>query len=109
MSPPWAQGVVPTSREPLFLNQLVQVQLLLKPRSEPPFQLNHGPTGTYSPSEKDLASRESNVVERHEEPVVAKTARATEEVVVSRDVSERTETVRDTVKETKVEVGRPDL
>jgi hypothetical protein len=46
-------------------------------------------------------------LERHEEPVVAKTARATEEVVVSRDVSERTETVSDTVRETKVEVDRP--
>jgi stress response protein YsnF len=65
------------------------------------------PTEGYSPTDKDLAPREFEVVERHEEPVVAKTARATEEVVVRRDVTERTETVRDTVKETKVEVDRP--
>jgi len=65
------------------------------------------PTGTYSPSEKDLSPREFDVVERHEEPVVAKTARATEEVVVSRESTEHTETVRDTVKETKVEVEKP--
>jgi stress response protein YsnF len=65
------------------------------------------PTGTYSPTDKDLAPREFDVVERHEEPVVEKTARATEEVVVSRDVTERTETVRDTVRETKVEVDKP--
>ena len=65
------------------------------------------PIGTTSPTEKDVAPREFEVVERHEQPVVAKTARATEEVVVSRDVTERTETVRDTVKETQVEVDQP--
>lgn len=65
------------------------------------------PTGTYSPTDKDLAPREFDVVERHEEPVVEKTARATEEVVVSRDVTERTETVHDTERETKVEVDKP--
>ncbi|SEP51304.1 protein of unknown function [Rhodospirillales bacterium URHD0017] len=65
------------------------------------------PTGTYSPTEKDLSPREFDVIERHEEPVVGKTVRATEEVVVSRDVKERTETVRDTVRETKVEVDKP--
>ena len=66
------------------------------------------PTEAYSPTEKDLVPREFEVVERHEEPVVAKKATATEEVVVSRDVSQHTETVRDTVKETKVEVDKPD-
>lgn len=39
-----------------------------------------------------------------EEPVVSKTARVVEEVVVNKDVRERTETVRDTVKHTEVEV-----
>jgi stress response protein YsnF len=48
--------------------------------------------------------REFEVIERHEEPVVAKTARATEEVVVRKDVADRTETVRDTVRETRVDV-----
>jgi stress response protein YsnF len=53
-----------------------------------------------------LEDREFEVIERHEEPVVAKTARATEEVVVRKDVSDRTETVRDTVRETKVDVDQ---
>jgi stress response protein YsnF len=53
-----------------------------------------------------LQEREVEVVERHEEPVVAKTARATEEVVVRKDTQERTERVRDTVRETKVEVDK---
>ena len=65
------------------------------------------PTENYSPTDKDLAPRQFEVIERHEEPVVAKRARATEEVIVRRDVNERTETVRDTVKETKVEVDKP--
>jgi stress response protein YsnF len=66
------------------------------------------PTEAYSPTDKDLVPREFEVVEHHEEPVVAKTATAAEEVVVSHDVSQRTETVRDTVKETKVEVDKRD-
>jgi stress response protein YsnF len=43
-----------------------------------------------------------------EDVVVAKTATATEELVVHKDVKERTETVRDTVRETKVDVEQPD-
>ena len=65
------------------------------------------PTGAYQPKERDLAPREFDVIERHETPVVTKRAVATEEVVVSRDVTEHTETVRDTVRETKVEVDKP--
>jgi len=64
-------------------------------------------TGAYTPTEKDLAPREFEVIERHEKPVVTKRAQATEEVVVSRDVTEHTETVRGTVKETRVEVDKP--
>ena len=64
------------------------------------------PTGAYTPTEKDLAPREFDVIERHEKPVVTKHAQATEEVVVSRDVKEHTETVRGTVKETKVEIDK---
>jgi hypothetical protein len=45
-------------------------------------------------------------VERHEEPVVEKRSRATEEVVVRKEVTERPETVRGTVRETKVDVEK---
>jgi uncharacterized protein (TIGR02271 family) len=44
------------------------------------------------------------VVERAEEPVVRKQARVIEEVVVGKDVRERTETVRDTVRRQDVHV-----
>ena len=44
------------------------------------------------------------VTETREEPVVAKTARIVEEVVVNKDVSERTETVRDNVRRSDVQV-----
>jgi uncharacterized protein (TIGR02271 family) len=50
---------------------------------------------------------EERVVEVHEtgeEPVVAKTARVVEEVVVGREATERTETVKDTVRREEVEV-----
>lgn len=53
---------------------------------------------------RDLSEREFEIIERHEEPVVEKRARATEEVVVKKDVRSRTETVADTVRETKVDV-----
>ncbi|MCU0760901.1 MAG: YsnF/AvaK domain-containing protein [Steroidobacteraceae bacterium] len=46
------------------------------------------------------------VRERTEEPVVEKVARVVEEVVVGREVSERTERVEDTVRRTDVEVDR---
>src|ERR687885_511139 len=42
--------------------------------------------------------------ERDEVPVVEKQARITEEVVINKDVRERTETVRDTVRRTDVDV-----
>jgi stress response protein YsnF len=50
--------------------------------------------------------REYEVVERHEEPVVAKRARTDEEVVVRKEANERTKTVRDTVRETRVDVDK---
>jgi len=53
------------------------------------------------------ADRDFEVVERHEEPVVAKKAKVTEEVVVRKDVSDRTETVSDKVRETHVDVDPP--
>ncbi len=48
--------------------------------------------------------RTIEVTARNEEAVVAKNARVTEEVVVRKDVSDRTETVNDTVRKTEVEV-----
>ncbi|MBE2271683.1 MAG: DUF2382 domain-containing protein, partial [Anaerolinea sp.] len=46
------------------------------------------------------------VTERHEEPIVSKQARIVEEVVVGKEVDEHTETVRDTVRRTDVEVDK---
>jgi len=50
--------------------------------------------------------REIEVVERHEEPVVEKRRTANEEIVVRKEVVERPETVRGTVRETKVDVEK---
>ena len=47
-------------------------------------------------------------VERAEEAVVSKQARVVEEVALSKDVDTRTETVRDTVRKTEVEVENED-
>ena len=60
-----------------------------------------------SATEADLSSGREQVIEVQEfaeEPVVAKQARVVEEVQVGKDVSERTETVRDTVRRTEVNV-----
>jgi siroheme synthase-like protein len=50
--------------------------------------------------------REFEVIERHEQPVAMKKVTATEEVEVHKDVRERTETVSDVVRETKVDVEK---
>ncbi len=58
-------------------------------------------------SAADLAAFKEGTLEIREtaeEPVVAKTARVVEEVRVGKDVTERTETVSDTVRRTDVEV-----
>lgn len=55
-------------------------------------------------TEADFQDRTIEVTETGEVPVVGKTARVTGEVVVSKDVEERTETVRDTVRRTEVDV-----
>jgi len=68
--------------------------------------VEHRPTGAYTPTERDLAPREFEVIERHEQPVAMKKVTATEEVVVHKDVRERTETVSDVVRETKVDVEK---
>ena len=50
--------------------------------------------------------REIEVVERHEEPFAEKRVTGNEEIVVRKEVVERPETVRGTVRETKVEVEK---
>jgi stress response protein YsnF len=52
----------------------------------------------------DWQDREYEVVERHEEPEVRKRARADEEMVIRKDVQDRTEKVRDKVRQTKVDL-----
>lgn len=52
--------------------------------------------------------RTIEVTEMDEEAVVAKTARITEEVVVKRDVGERTETVHGTVRKEKIDIEKSD-
>ena len=46
------------------------------------------------------------VTETREEPVVSKEVRAGEEVVVRKEQKDRIETIRDSVRETKVDVDR---
>ncbi|HSF32488.1 MAG TPA: DUF2382 domain-containing protein [Candidatus Tectomicrobia bacterium] len=58
-------------------------------------------------TERDFAAFKEGTIEMtetHEEPVVAKEARVVEEVVIGKDVRERTERVRDTVRRTEVDV-----
>jgi hypothetical protein len=50
--------------------------------------------------------REIEIVERHEEPFAEKRVTGNEEIVVRKEVVERPETVRGTVRETKVEVEK---
>jgi uncharacterized protein (TIGR02271 family) len=60
-----------------------------------------------SATDADLSAGREQVIEVQEfaeEPVVAKQARVVEEVRVGKEVSERTETVRDTVRHTEVNV-----
>ena len=54
----------------------------------------------------DFEEKSVEMTETHEEPVVAKTARVKEEVVVRKGGQDRTETVRDNVRHTEVEVDR---
>ena len=63
-------------------------------------------SGTVGSDAGAMQERVFEVTERHEEPVVEKRAREAEEVVVRKEVDERVETVRDTVRETKVDVDR---
>src|SRR5690348_4486006 len=57
--------------------------------------------------ESGFTDSDVEVIERHEEPVVAKTSRVNEEVVVHTEAKDRVETVRDRLRETKVDVEQP--
>ncbi|HVG19157.1 MAG TPA: YsnF/AvaK domain-containing protein [Blastocatellia bacterium] len=62
-------------------------------------------------SEADFDSLQEGtieVTETAEEPVIAKRARVAEEVVINKEVNERTETVRDSVRRTDVDVEELD-
>ena len=63
-------------------------------------------SGTVGSDAGAMQERVFEVTERHEEPVVEKRAREAEEVVVRKEADERVETVRDTVRETKVDVDQ---
>lgn len=65
-------------------------------------------TGTGTVGADAFKDRTIEVTEMDEEAVVAKTAHITEEVVVKRDVGERVETVRDTVRKEQVDVEKVD-
>ncbi|HEX6978398.1 MAG TPA: YsnF/AvaK domain-containing protein [Alphaproteobacteria bacterium] len=68
-------------------------------------QVERRPASGAAPAAGDaFQERSVEVTERHEEPVVEKTARVTEEVGIKKDVRERTETVKDKVRKTEVEV-----
>ena len=53
---------------------------------------------------KNFKDGDFTVTTQTEEAVVGKTSRVVEEVVIDKEMTERTETVRDTVKRTDVEV-----
>jgi len=59
-----------------------------------------------SDADRAFQERAVEVTERVEQAVVAKQARVVEEVVVNKDVQQRTETVRDTVRRTDVDVQK---
>jgi hypothetical protein len=82
----------------------VQEQVMLRDER---VEIEHRPvSGAAARSSSMPQQREIDVVERHEEPVVEKRGRTTEEVVVRKEVTERPETVRGTVRETKVDVDK---
>lgn len=56
--------------------------------------------------EADFRERTIEVTETGEVPVVSKTSRITEEVVIRKDAQERTETVSDSVRRTEVDIDK---
>jgi uncharacterized protein (TIGR02271 family) len=61
---------------------------------------------TVASGEQVFQERNVEVTESTEQPVVRKDTRITEEVVVGKDVEQRTETVRDSVRRTEVDVEK---
>lgn len=62
-------------------------------------------------SEGDMNAFEEqdiSMTERSEVPVVSKEARVVEEIKISKDVNERTETIRDTVRNTEIDIDELD-
>ena len=57
-------------------------------------------------TDADFTDKVVEVTETDEEAVVSKTARVREEVVIRKDVADRTETVRDTVRREDVEITK---
>jgi uncharacterized protein (TIGR02271 family) len=55
-----------------------------------------------------LQDRDIELTERAEVPVVNKEARVVEEVKISKDVNERNETIRDTVRKTDIDIDKTD-
>ena len=55
-------------------------------------------------TDADFAERSVEMTERHEEAVVGKEARVVEEISLHKEAADRVETVRDTVRSTKVDV-----
>jgi uncharacterized protein (TIGR02271 family) len=63
-------------------------------------------TGDVPVSATDFTEKTFEMTETDEEVVVAKTARVTEEVVLRKEVADRVETVKDTVRRDEVEIER---
>jgi uncharacterized protein (TIGR02271 family) len=59
-------------------------------------------------TDADFTDKVVEMTESREEAVVSKTARVVEEVAISKDIKERTETVRDTVRRDEVEIVKGD-
>lgn len=57
---------------------------------------------------RNMKDQTIELTEHHEEPVISKQARVKEELRISKDATERTERVRDTVKKTDVDVEKID-
>jgi hypothetical protein len=84
----------PVEKQTILRDERVEIEH--RPISRP-----HVAGTTHMPEEREI-----EVVERHEEPFVEKRAVANEEIVVRKEVTERPETVRGTVRETKVDVEK---
>ncbi|HUQ96428.1 MAG TPA: DUF2382 domain-containing protein, partial [Chitinophagaceae bacterium] len=57
-------------------------------------------------NEGDLREDEIEIRERAEVPVVNKEARVVEEISLNKEVTEREETIRDTVRDTEVDIDK---